>query len=357
MESLRQHVELHPVLVSLAILVLSYLAARGVSFLLGRLLTRAAARSSARLEADRVVGLKRPLTYALFLFGARIALEWLPLNQRWEARAHQALFILTVTLLTLAAMRAYAILLHWYVTDPGRVGEEGPAHEFRPLFSKLGKSLIVLMAMVTVLQNLGINVESLVVSMGVGSLAIGLAARDTLANMFAGFTIVLDRPFHLGDRIQLSTGELGDVEAIGMRVTRLRTPDDTVLVVPNSVIVQDRIVNRTWPTRQITTRVEVGVAYGTDLARARAVLVESALASPYVVAQRDPVALVIQFADSAVRLRLVFWARDYDEQALASSSVHEEIYRRFAAEGIEIPYPVQRVVQSEGALAASPPEA
>jgi MscS family membrane protein len=355
--ALRQQAELHPVLMSLAILALSYLAARSVSFLLGRLLTRAAARSAARLDRDQVVGLKRPLTYALFLSGARIAVEWLPLNQRWEPRAHQGLFILTLTFLTLAAMRAYGILLHWYVTDPRRGGDEGPAREFGPLFRKLGKCLIVLMALVTVLQNLGINVESLIVSMGVGSLAIGLAARDTLANMFAGFTIVLDRPFHLGDRIQLSTGELGDVEAIGMRVTRLRTPDDTVLVVPNSVIVQDRIVNRTWPTRQITTRVEVGVAYGTDLARARAVLVEAALASPYVETGRPPVALVTQFGDFGVRLRLVFWARDYDEQALASSSVHEEIYRRFAALGIEIPYPVQRVVQSEGALEASPPEA
>jgi MscS family membrane protein len=356
-DALRQQADQHPVLVSLLILGLSYLAARAVSFLLGRLLTRAADRATASLDAGMLVGLKRPLTYALFLAGARIAVEWLPLNSRWEPRAHQLLFVFTVVLLAVAAMRAYAILLQWYVTDRGRAGEASPAREFRPLFSKLGKTLIVLMALVTVLQNLGVNVESLIVSMGVGSLAIGLGAKDTLANMFAGFTLVLDRPFHPGDRIQLSTGELGDVEAIGMRVTRLRTPDDTLLVVPNSVIVQDRIVNRAWPTRSITTRVDVGVAYGTDLARARAVLVESALASPYVDASRAPAALVTQFGDFAVRLRLVFWARDYEEQAQATSSVHEEIYRRFGAEAIEMPYPVQRVVQSEGAREASPPEA
>jgi small-conductance mechanosensitive channel len=189
--------------------------------------------------------------------------------------------------------------------------------------------------------------------MGVGSLAVGLAAKDTLANMFAGFTIMVDRPFHLGDRIQLSTGEVGDVEAIGIRVTRLRTPDETVLVVPNSLIVQDRLVNRARPTRHITTRIDVGVAYGTDLAAARAVLVEAALASPYVEATREPQALVTQFADFSVRLRLVFWARDYDQQALATSSVHEEIYRRFAEHGIEIPYPVQRVIQPAAEAAAS----
>ncbi len=68
--------------------------------------------------------------------------------------------------------------------------------------------------------------KSLVVSLGVGSLAVGLAAQDTLANMFAGFTLMLDRPFLIGDRIQLASGEVGDVEAIGIRATRIRTPDD-----------------------------------------------------------------------------------------------------------------------------------
>jgi len=353
-EILRGHAEQHPILASLAILLLSYLAARLVSFLMGRLLTRAATRTSTSLDDRLLQALQRPVTYVLFVAGARLAMEWLPLNERWAGRANRGLFILTVALLTLAAIRAYAILLHWYATESGRVAEDGPAREFRPLFSKLGNVVIVLMALVTVLQNLGVNVESLVLSLGVGSLAVGLAAKDTLANMFAGFTIMLDRPFRLGDRIQLSSGEVGDVEAIGMRVTRLRTLDDTVLVVPNSMLVQDRIVNRNRPTRHITTRLDVGVAYGTNLTRAKAVLVESALASPYVEPERPPVALVTQFAESSVSLRLVFWAKDYAEQGLALSSVHEEVYRRFAAEGIEIPFPVRRVIQSAAPEAAAP---
>jgi small-conductance mechanosensitive channel len=349
-EALRHQLALHPALVSLVILLLSYVGARVVSFVMERFLTRAATRTATSIDDRLVVALKRPVTYVLFVSGARIAAEWLPLSPRWAPRIYQGLFILTVSLVALAAMRAYAILLHWYVSDSGRVGEDGPAREFRPLFSKLGKVVIALMALVTALQSLGVNVESLVLSMGVGSLAVGLAARDTLANMFAGFTIMLDRPFHLGDRIQLSSGEVGDVEAIGMRATRLRTPDDTVLVVPNSLIVQDRLVNRAVPTRHITTRIDVGVAYGTDLTTARAILVESALASPYVEAGRQP-SPGDPVRDFAVRLRLVFWAKDYDEQALALSSVHEEIYRRFAGEGIEIPFPVQRVVKSAGAEA------
>jgi MscS family membrane protein len=269
-ELLLEQARLSPLLASVAIVALSYLGARLVSFLAQRFLGQA--QGTTGLQQRLVLALRRPLTYALFLCGARLAVEWLPVGERWAARLHQGLFVLDVGCLTLVAIRAYVILLQWYVTDSGRVAQDGPARDFRPLFSKLGKLLIASVAAVTVLEGMGVNVESLVVSLGVGSLAVGLAAKDTLANMFAGFTIMLDRPFHLGDRIQLSSGEVGDVEAIGMRVTRLKTLDETMLVVPNSLLVQDRIANRNRPTRHLTTRVPVWVADGTDLGRAKTVL-------------------------------------------------------------------------------------
>ena len=72
--------------------------------------------------------------------------------------------------------------------------------------------------------------------------------------MFAGFTLMLDRPFRVGDRIQLATGEVGDVETIGMRATRIRTTDETLLVVPNSLLVKERLVNLSRPGRQLATQ-------------------------------------------------------------------------------------------------------
>ena len=139
----------------------------------------------------------------------------------------------------------------------------------------MGKVFIALVAVTVLLQHFGVNVASLVVSLGVGSLAIGLAAQDTLANMFGGFTLMLDRPFRVGDRIQLATGEVGDVEAIGMRATRIRTTDEMLLVVPNSALVKDRVVNYNLPSRALTTNVEVDVAYGSPLDAARSLLAEA----------------------------------------------------------------------------------
>ncbi len=334
---------LEELLVSAGILLASYLGARFLSFLLGRMLSRAARRTARPLDDQAIKGLKRPLTYALFLLGAYAAVHRMPAPGGWIDRLDQALYALAVALVSLALMRAYGILLAWYSTESRR--GEVLTTEFGPLLSKLGRLLIVLLGLIAVLNHFGVNVQSLVVSLGVGSLALGLAAQDTLANMFAGFTLMLDRPFKIGDRIQLSTGEVGDVETIGMRATQIRTLDDTFLIVPNSSLTKERLVNLSRPSRSISTRLEVGLAYGTDLALAKRILREAALSSEYVEKERVPQVLVSRFADFSVNFQLVFWARDYTQQALARSQVHEEAYRRLREAGIEIPVPVRRVIR------------
>jgi small-conductance mechanosensitive channel len=335
-------------LVSLAILLGSYLAARAASYLFGVVLARAARRTATALDGRLVKAVEPPLTRVLFLLGVYAAVHRSPLPPRWIRRLDEGLFVLAVLLITLAAVRSYGIVLAWYGSESKTAARDRLAAEFVPFLSKAGNVVIVLLAAIAILKHFGQDFSSLVVSLGVGSLAIGLAAQDTLANMFAGFTLMLDRPFRIGDRVQLASGELGDVEAIGMRATRIRTADETTLVVPNSLLVKERLLNLTQPTRAITTRVDVGVAYGSDLARVRRILTESALASDHVDREREPVAVVTRFGEFSVVLRVVFWAKDYVQQGLAASEVHEEIYRRLSEAGIEIPLSTRRIIQEVG---------
>ena len=340
------------VLESTALLLGSYLAARLVSYLLARVFVRAAARTSSRLDDRLVAALSRPITYALFLVGAWVAVHRLPLPPRWMARLDDLLFVLGVLLASLALMRGWGILMGWYATESRHASRDGLTREFGPLFAKLGVIFIVVLSVITLLQHFGVNVASLVVSLGVGSLAIGLAAQDTLANMFAGFTLMADRPFRVGDRIKLATGEVGDVQEIGIRATLIRTLDETLLVVPNGALVKERVVNLSQPTRSVTTRVDLAVAHGSDLPRVRAILREAALGSRYTHREREPVVLVTRLADAGVNVQLVFWVRDYVEQGLAHSEVQEEIERRFRETGIAMPASIHRVVLEAGAVPA-----
>lgn len=337
-------------LISLALLLGSYFAARFVSYLLGLLVERATRQATTSLDDRLLSALKQPITYLLFIVGAWGALHRLPAPEGLVSRLDRGLFVIGVLLITLALMRTYGILLAWYTSSSRFADGSGLAAEFGPMLKRLGQVFLAVLATIAILQQLGVNVMSLVVSLGVGSLAVGLAAQDTLANMFAGFALMLDRPFRIGDRVQLASGDLGDVEQVGMRATRIRTVDDTILVVPNSVLVKERLVNQSHPTRAIVTRIEIGVAFDAHLALVRRVLTESALAVDKVDPEHAPVVLFAKFTDYAIVARLVFWARDYAEQGLAVSDVHEEIQRRFREAGIAIPFPRQRVVQ-EGAAA------
>ncbi len=342
-------------LLTLGVLVGAFVVARLIAFVAGRLVERAGRRAGAGFDVRLVRALVRTLTYALFLAGAYLALQNLPAPDAWLRRLGDALFVAGLLLFSAATLRGFSLLTAWYA-DPARPGAtDGPAHEFGPLFAKAGRVLIVLVAALLAFHHFQVNVASLVISLGVGSLAVGLAAQDTLANMFAGFTLLLDRPFHIGDRIALSSGETGDVLAIGMRATRIRTVDDNVLIVPNSLLVKERLTNRSQPTRHALCRLELGVAYEADLQRVKEILCAAALSAPQVDPERPVAALVTRFGDSAVHLLLVFEARDYLEQGLALSAVHEDVHRRLAEAGIEIPYPVRRILREDGAPASRAP--
>jgi len=340
---LADHPALKEFLGSLLWLAAAYVAARVASFLIGLLIERANERG---VDQQLLSALKRPITYALFLFGAWAAVNRMPVSARVDAVVDGAIFAFGVLLVTLALARAYSILLDWYAARAHpEAASRDLAREFNPLFSKVGKVFIALIALSMLLQHFGVNVASLVVSLGVGSLAVGLAAQDTLSNMFAGFAILLDRPFRVGDRIQLATGETGDVQSIGMRSTVMKTPEETVVIVPNSLLVKERLVNLSRPTRHLVTRVEVAVVFGSDLRRVRQVLTDAARSSARVDPEREVVVLITRLHESAVNFVVMFWARDYAEQGLARTEVYEAVHDGLTAAGIEVPRPPYRINQ------------
>ncbi len=138
-----------------------------------------------------------------------------------------------------------------------------------PILNRLVMILILFIAVVISLGHFGVDVSSLLVFLGGGSVAIALAAQETLANMIAGFIIMLDRPFRLGDRIKLPTGEIGDVYEIGLRSTKILDFDNNLIISPNSELTKTKVINYSYPRNDIRVLVEVNVAYGTSIERAK----------------------------------------------------------------------------------------
>ena len=227
-----------------------------------------------------------------------------------------------------------------------------------PMINKAVRFVIITLGVVLALSELGINVTPLLAGAGVMGLALSLAAKDTLSNLIAGVLLIVDRPFQVGDRIELwtapnETGSWGDVIEIGLRATKIRNPDNLVIVVPNNQIMQRDITNYTMSGQHIRLRIPFSVAYDSDIDRAKELLVDIANAVDGV--KRDPAPIVIArgFGPSEVKLELRVWILEARTRRRIADEMSERALRAFAEAGVEIPYP-RRELYIRSGVASQP---
>ena len=208
-----------------------------------------------------------------------------------------------------------------------------------PLFDLTTKLLTILIGSYVLLLIWGINPVGWLASAGIVGIAVGFAAKDTLANLFSGFFIVADAPYKIGDYINLDSGERGKVSAIGMRSTRLLTRDDVEITIPNGVIANAKIINESGgPHLKIRTAVSVGVAYGSDVDGVMRILEGIGLDHPQTCAQPAPRARMRGFGASSLDFDLLIWIDHPEQRGMIKHELLMEIYKAFGREGIEIPY-------------------
>ena len=186
----------------------------------------------------------------------------------------------------------------------------------------------------------GINATAWVASAGIIGIVVGFAARDTLANLISGVSIVADAPYKIGDYIVLDTGERGLVVSLGIRSTRLLTRDDVEVSIPNSIIGAAKIVNESggpWVRHRV--RLPIGVAYDSDMDKVMEVLEDIANHGENVSDEPPPRVRIRGFGNSAIDLELLFWIRRPEERGPVIHHLALEIIRRFREEGIVIPFP------------------
>lgn len=293
---------------------------------------------------DRILLRITPPASALVVFaGLYLAVKSLPLPDKVHTAASGALFIITIAILTNIIYRSLDEVLGWYA---GRLAGKGNGtldRQIMPLIEKLATIFLVGTALIIILKHFNYDILSLVTALGIGSLAIGLAAKDTLANMISGFTLMIDRPFHLGDRIQLSGGQIGDVQDIGLRSTKIKTLDNQLLIIPNSDLCNTILTNQAFPDVRAKGRINIGVAYDSDIEKVKSLLIATALEINDVLPDPPPEAYFTSFGDSALKLALFFWVDDYLKVFPATDRINSLIIRRLNEHGVVIPYPTSTI--------------
>lgn len=262
----------------------------------------------------------------------------------WGIYAAGIFFVLVVALVTMLMAQVTRVLLEWYVETIAARTESPMDDELVPLVKRVTNLLLYSIATIICLDHFKIDIKALVVSLGVGSFALAFAAQETLANMIAGFVIMVDRPFRVGDRIKIAqNNQVGDVVKVGLRSTKILDFDNNIVTMPNSQIIKNEIINYSYPDVATRLKIDVGVAYGTDLDQAKALLVQLCRAFPQIMTDPAPAAYVTQLGESSVQITLVGRVRHYKELYDVADALRTQIHDALPKAGIEIPLP-QRVV-------------
>ncbi|MCA1753394.1 MAG: mechanosensitive ion channel [Spirochaeta sp.] len=205
-------------------------------------------------------------------------------------------------------------------------------------FASLLRYAVMGLVIIIGLSLLGINLSSVAVVFGVFGIGIGFGLQHVIANFFSGMIIVFTRPIKEGDRIQINEFE-GTVESIRVVSTVVNTIANETLIIPNSYIVNNAMHNYSFDDRRIVVKNPVHVAYSADLDKAIEIMLEIGDECLYRVPGKEPLVRVSSFDDSSITLLLLTWIQDTQDKYASTSWMNLEIWRRFRAQGVEIPFP------------------
>ncbi|SEL59412.1 mechanosensitive ion channel family protein [Halomonas daqiaonensis] len=257
-------------------------------------------------------------------------------------RAEQITIRVLTSLLVLRLVKEALSASHLGLEILSRVRDRYAIIEERtiPLFDLMFTVVIIGAAAYLLLQIWNIDPAAWLASAGVVGIAVGFAARDTLANLFAGFFIIADGPYKLGDYIVLDSGDRGEVTKVGIRSTRLLTRDDVEITVPNAEMANAKIYNESggrWVKFRI--RLEVGVAYGSDVDEVVELLEGIATEHDNVCNHPAPRVRMRGFGNSSLDFELLCWVNHPSQRGLVAHQLYMHIYKALGSAGIEIPFP------------------
>lgn len=286
---------------------------------------------------------KKPLFLTLIAYALVNSLTILSVSMDTIFKINDILTVLFIIFYAWVSYRVYNDVIIDFARKLASKTENELDDALVPFMHTLGSILIPLVAFVIILNYFNMSFTAILAGLGIGSIVIGLAAQDTFNSIFAGIQIMIDRPFTVGDRIILSTGEVCDVEKIGIRSTRAYSPvNNEMVVIPNVLLCSNKVTNMSRPDGHRAISVEVGVSYGTDPEKVEKILIDIAKHHPDVVNNNPaqaPYTRLSAFDDSAITFALWAYVDNFTKEGRVRSELRESINQKFNEEGIEIPFP------------------
>lgn len=306
-----------------------------------------AKRTKTQLDDVLIDSLNLPLLLLIFVSGAFILERAFPLDE--EAGLTKYFFIAfkatTVVAVIIFFDRLFKGLIQLY------------SHKVDILNTSKGivqgfvRVIVIGLGFLILLDSFGVSITPILASLGIGSLAVALALQPTLENFFAGIQIVIDKPLKIGQFVKLETGEEGYVHKVGWRSTWIRMLPNNIVVMPNKILVNAKLINYYYPETEMAVLVQVGVHYESDLEKVEKVTIgvgEEVLKEVKGgVPDFKPFIRYHTFDDFSINFTVILRVKEFVDNYLIKHEFIKRLHKRYAKEGICIPYPIRAINYSQ----------
>jgi len=259
------------------------------------------------------------------------------ISGRFNQTLKDIFFILTLALIIWILWKVVDLSADWYSKKQASAGRE----EIKPVIQMVSKFIQILVGIIGItilLSYFGVNITSLTTALGIGGLAISLAAKDTVSDAISGLIILVDQPFRVGDRIEIQgVGTWGDVTEIGLRTTRIRTRDNRMVIVPNSIIGNNQVINYSYPDPRYRIETHVFIDFEEDVEMIRQLLMDALREVDGVLPDKPVDALFIDMTQGPIKFRLRWWIESYVDTRRMFDKVHTAIKQALDDAGIGSP--------------------
>ncbi len=319
------------------------LIVRSIAF---KILRKWADRTETKIDDIIIKSLRIPSIYWSIAIGLYIGVAVSEFPVRHVIYISKAIHIIVIFSITIAVANLAGKIFRNYIQKSNLpIPTTGLAYGIL-------KGTILVIGFLIILSVLGISITPLITALGVGGLAVALALQDTLANLFAGIHILVEKSIRVGDFIRLETGQEGYVEDITWRTTRVRMLPNNMVVIPNGKLAQSVVTNYYLPEKRMSLLIPIGVSYSSDPEKVEKILVEETKKAvgeiPGLLGDPEPfVRFIPGFGDSSLDFTLICQVKEFVDQYLAQHELRKRIFKRFKEEGIEIPFPHRTVYLRE----------
>ncbi|MBU1100544.1 MAG: mechanosensitive ion channel family protein [Bacteroidetes bacterium] len=312
-----------------------------IFFIFKTRLRKLTAKSKTKFDDYLIDIIEEPIVLLIFAGGFWLGKRFLTLNETFQKLFDNIVLVLISIVVTWFIIRFIDMLLKMYVEPIVEKSESKLDDQILPILRKSAKGTVLALAVIIVLSNMGYDIVSLLAGLGIGGLAIALAAQDAVKNIIGGFSIFWDKPFQIDEWIEVG-GQSGSVKEVGLRSTRIKTIGGTTVVIPNSKVVDSTIENFSTRTRRRQV-VTIGLTYDTTSPRMEEAMkiIDELIKGIEGVDHNDIMIRFVNFGAFSLDMEIVYWITDFDNWKMIIHEVNMKIKKELDEAGIEMAFPTE----------------